>query len=484
MKLGDFSLLKEDYDSYTVGHPKGKSLTVSKSGLSEKAHALIKKLKKANYKEGGGPEEVDESPQELSQSESAEPDANGVGASTEVAASGQKPSAPVGLPSAGLGQSYEKEKQAIAKGAKAEATAGEESAKIYGEAANALMPKGDNGQPIGPIKTAAQLTADYAAGDKRLADAFASKQVDPNRVLNQMGAGSKIATGIGMFLSGLGSGLTGQPNMAMQFLKDSIDKDIEAQKNAQGQAATLWKMNREKLGSDIAANMSTENQMMSAIKVGAMEQAAKAQGPEAAARIAPLIQTIEGAQFQNNRLMGMMKGVDTDPAQLVPLMIPDKGQQAKALQEINTARIASKTKEQLLAKFDEAANNRGYLSKAGRLFSLHPKFSNPANEQIALLADPLLKDELGRPNPQAHEDFMNLAPAGNHTNEEVASNRKVFEDFIDRKALTPTLDAHLIPTHSLGASAAPRNIYKPGQVVSVKGKKMKVGPDGDSLLPL
>lgn len=40
----------------------------------------------------------------------------------------------------------------------------------------------------------------------------------------------KFRAGLGMILSGIGSGLTGQPNMAAQFIQQSIDRDIDAQK--------------------------------------------------------------------------------------------------------------------------------------------------------------------------------------------------------------------------------------------------------------
>ena len=57
MNFKDFSLLSEDEENYTIGHPQGKSMTVSKKGLNEKAHALIRKLKpkesQDHYEAGG-----------------------------------------------------------------------------------------------------------------------------------------------------------------------------------------------------------------------------------------------------------------------------------------------------------------------------------------------------------------------------------------------------------------------------------------------
>ena len=56
MKLGNFKLLKEDENSYSLAHPNGKKLDVSKQGLSDKAHAAIQKLKGTVQKFDGGGE--------------------------------------------------------------------------------------------------------------------------------------------------------------------------------------------------------------------------------------------------------------------------------------------------------------------------------------------------------------------------------------------------------------------------------------------
>ncbi len=56
MNLSDFSLLKEDAEHYTIGHPKGKSMMVPKKGISDKAQKLISKLKREQNFADGTPE--------------------------------------------------------------------------------------------------------------------------------------------------------------------------------------------------------------------------------------------------------------------------------------------------------------------------------------------------------------------------------------------------------------------------------------------
>ena len=54
--------------------------------------------------------------------------------------------------------------------------------------------------------------------------------IDPQRYVSNMGIGQSTLTALVMALSGIGSGLTGQPNLAMQAFQSNIDRDIAAQK--------------------------------------------------------------------------------------------------------------------------------------------------------------------------------------------------------------------------------------------------------------
>jgi hypothetical protein len=57
-----------------------------------------------------------------------------------------------------------------------------------------------------------------------------TQKIDPNRVWGNKSTGGKIATAIGIILSGIGSGLTGGPNLAMQVIDGEIERDLDAQK--------------------------------------------------------------------------------------------------------------------------------------------------------------------------------------------------------------------------------------------------------------
>lgn len=99
--------------------------------------------------------------------------------------------------------------------------------------------------------------ADWKARDDKLMGAYQNGTIDPNRVWNNASTGNKVIAGIGVLLSGIGSGLSGQPNMAMKVINDTIDRDIEGQKANMGKTATLLEANYRRFGNMQAAEAAT-----------------------------------------------------------------------------------------------------------------------------------------------------------------------------------------------------------------------------------
>lgn len=86
------------------------------------------------------------------------------------------------------------------------------------------------------VKNEIDVQAQMAEGEKNLAEsqkflanATDKARIDPDRYMNNLTPGSKVMTSIGLALSGMGSGLTGQQNMAMNTLQTNIERDIKAQ---------------------------------------------------------------------------------------------------------------------------------------------------------------------------------------------------------------------------------------------------------------
>lgn len=430
MNLADFTLLKEDAGSYTVGHPKGKSIRVAKHGLSTKAQEVISKLKRTqNMDEGGTALKVDlnakpPSPEEVQQASQAAPaqgdqpygtgdtqfgtnapistpvpnssdvinqsqaaPANG-GASADwnaPAQAGIPASAEVTNPApaaapqtgafpdntAGLNTAKEAQ-QGAAKAEQAEATSNTKAMADYLAAAS-------------KVPTAQETQAKYQKQSDNLVKAITSNKIDPRRYVHNMNTPSKIASGIAMLISGIGSGLSGQPNMAIKVMNDAIDKDIDAQKNDQSKNMSLWKMNRENMNSEVSANLATKEQLLSTAKAQMMQAAATAQGPVAQAKYAAAILPLD-QQLAQMHWMQSIGGGQSHPGsetqhvqnmQIMQQMNPEmhKDMQAKYIPGLGVARVApTPADREQLTNLDEMdkgiAEAKNFASNVGTTLPL------------------------------------------------------------------------------------------------------------------
>lgn len=473
MNLQDFSLLKEDDHSYTVGHPSGRSMQVDKRGLSEKAHQVIQRLKPAQKMADGGEPEVAPEPEEGAPEEPIQdvdlqktPGPDDATEETPAPA----PAAADDSGSTDLNAPLKQTEGAIQAAGDAEQQAAGQTQGASSEAA----------QGISELKPANQIAQEADVANQKIATALAdpSNKLDGGRWFHNLDTSHKIATGIGVVLGGIGAGLTGQPNMALGIVNNAIDRDMESQRNDQSNKMNLWKMNREQSQSDIEANIHTQNQLLAVANQKIAAAAAGAQGPQAAARAAQLILPIKQQMVQNNRLLGLLKGSDTDPQQLVPYLVP-KEQQPEVSKQIGQAQAASKNENQMLQLFDQASKENtvaktgaGLLRTPGSMLTL------------TALGDPLIHDQDGRVNEFEKKDFQGLLPAPGDSDEKINQKRRGLQMFINNKKSAPLAKANNIDISRFNSTKTKTNNYQPGQVVQVRGQTLKVGPDGDSLLPL
>lgn len=73
-----------------------------------------------------------------------------------------------------------------------------------------------------------------------------TKQIDPNHYWNNLSTGNKISAALAMILGGAGAGLTGQPNVAVNFIQKAIQDDIESQKADQSNLTTMYRLGLDK----------------------------------------------------------------------------------------------------------------------------------------------------------------------------------------------------------------------------------------------
>jgi hypothetical protein len=104
--------------------------------------------------------------------------------------------------------------------------------------------------------------APYLAEINNLRGEIAKGVIDPERFMNNMNkdSGAKMRTTIGLILSGMGSGLTGGPNPAFNYLQKQIENDIDSQK------ANL--SNKHSL---LAENLRITNDLEEAYKLSVMQ---------------------------------------------------------------------------------------------------------------------------------------------------------------------------------------------------------------------
>lgn len=131
---------------------------------------------------------------------------------------------------------------------------------------------------------------------------------------------SKTSTAIGLILGGIGSGLTGGPNMAQQLLEHMKDQDLRSQEANLGKKKSLLDANLRQFGNLHEATMATrvmQNDMLvSKINQIASQNANPKAQAQAKIAIAPLLQ--QSAQLQQQlalrKTLTGNQGDQIDPA--------------------------------------------------------------------------------------------------------------------------------------------------------------------------
>lgn len=132
------------------------------------------------------------------------------------------------------------------------------------------------------------------AENKQLSEDVLNYKLNPNRVWSNMSTGNKVLAGIGIVLSGIGSGIAkGQPNMAMNILDDLQKADIDLQKAELGKKETLLSANLRKYGDLNTATQATMLQLNSIMQGQLAQSAAKTGSAMAQARAKQAIGALE-----------------------------------------------------------------------------------------------------------------------------------------------------------------------------------------------
>lgn len=329
MNLSTFKKMKEDASSATMIHKDGHTLVISKGALSPLHRKQLESLPVHNYADGTGnagsdPGTIDYANADYSNQQIPENSPYGVPTPAETtpptatadtasvplnisnssvdpqavvtgpAPAGASPADPSGIAQIGAGNmsGFQEEKAANLESARAATAQG-------GQETEALQNTND---AIGQLPTQADIVNAHKAALQKNYDDYAKKEIDPDHYWQTH---SKLGATVGLLLSGVG----GNTNSAMSVIQNGIGRDIDAQKSNQDQKLNLWKMNREALGSDVAANLATQNQLYTGLKYKLDQTAAQAKGPQSLANAHLANAKIDELIGRNSLALGLHAGL-------------------------------------------------------------------------------------------------------------------------------------------------------------------------------
>lgn len=310
----------------------------------------------------------------------------------------------------------------------------------------------------------------------QLTQAYMNGKIDPNRVWGNASTGNKVMAAIGIALSGIGSGLTGQPNMAMSVINKMIDRDIDAQKADLGKTQTLLSMNLQKYGRLDQAYAATSSQLHSMVQAQVAMEAARAGSPKAAANAQMLLGQLgmQKAQTQQtfaalNAFQGsgqsgsgnlgdrLRLGVQSGaiPKELVPGAMKEFGEYTKlgnSLGSVDAAFDKVKSLQTIAERVGSPFQSKAQIDAAEKIFSAQ-----------------LAKDLEGRATPQDIDSIMENFPALKDNGDTVKQKRVNLHNSIKSKFSFPTLQSYGL-LNSKDPSLAPTVGVKGAETLQAGGR--------------
>lgn len=240
-----------------------------------------------------------------------------------------------------------------------------------------------------------QLRWNYDIDSQKLADEAANGKVDPNHFLDSQTTGQRVMTSIGLLLGGIGSGMVGGENPALQFINNQIDRDIQGQIQNMGQKNNLLRANMEMFKNKTDAINMTKANLLNITQTKLQQEAAKSQDPMAQARakqaLGPLEQQRQALIGQTAQRQAILQGQGGKPSpeMVINYLIPkeDKDQATKELGELKD--IQTK-----MGRVNEILDKQFELQKAGSRMG-SPLQSNKLLDKAVGDLFPIIKSIVG-----------------------------------------------------------------------------------------
>lgn len=247
LDLSKFKKVAEDKNTVTMKHDKGHTLTIALKGLPKIHQEQIKRIKLA---EGG----------DVASDKNPPPVTVNVGTPPVMPTIQSAPTAEPVAPEVPKVPSVLNPNGTMNPGATAQA--GQAGAKLASQIQGA--------EAAAQVPVLQQNVENLAAQNKFAADnvnfvnnAFNNlkdytndpkNKFNENAYLDNMSAGRKMTTALGLLLGGAGAGLAGGSNPAEDFLRQQIERNIQGQKERYGRQQTVWSAAKDLFGSNQAAD--------------------------------------------------------------------------------------------------------------------------------------------------------------------------------------------------------------------------------------
>lgn len=270
---------------------------------------------------------------QVAQSNGDQPTAQAAG----QAAQSQDPMGYGGLQS-GLQKGFAEQKAGVASEAAAEGAQGKQTAAALD--ANAKL---QQDQQKGYQDHFDELSSEY----KNFMQDIQNQHIDPNHYWASKSTAAKVSTGLGLILGGIGAGLTGQSNAALEFLQKNIERDVESQKANLGKSESLLNANMKQFGNLKDATDMTRIMQQGIVANQLQSIAAQNTDPVAKARAQEALgvidqhQAVEMQQFAQRRYMMQMMSSPNDQG-AVP---GDNSQKVSALRMLGNEPMAKDLEE-------------------------------------------------------------------------------------------------------------------------------------------
>lgn len=337
--------------------------------------------------------------------------------------------------------------------------------KYQGQLANQSVDVyGAHNKSIADLATLEQQNLDdYNKESGPIVQEMKDGHIRPEAYMEDMHTPGRISTAIGLILGGLGSGMTGGPNVALDFLNKQIDRNIQAQqKNLDNKATLLGAMTQRYHNKQDGIKMSRAIQL-DALLTNLQESAAKLGTPMAAAQAnmaaGPITQEIVNLRQQVAQRQAVIEGMrgGMDPAMAVPALVP-KEHQKDVFTQIGQAQHAYQNEQNLMSAFDRAAQENTVM----RTGAGHIRTPAAILEMDALNL-PMIHDQEGKVNEYEQKTLQNLMPQPGDTDTKIKEKRQAYANFIQAKKDAPTAKAYGIDLPSIYMKQQPQPMRHSGR---------------------